>query len=448
MSGSEAGAAELELCGWGRVGGTRAGVVRPRDADQAGAALTNAARAGHGLIARGAGRSYGDAAQNGAGLVLDMNGLDRILSIDTENLTVTAQSGATLGSIMGALSDHCLTLPVVPGTRHVTLAGAIASDIHGKNHHYDGAFARHVEQITLLTPAGQVLELTAGSDAELFFATLGGMGLTGVILQARVRAEPLAQPWVAEDVGPHERARADTRADRRRGSPALLGRMAGHAGRGAEHGQGDRQPRRPAAGGCAASEASARPSRQLLRHARAPRRAGDSAGRPGGCAETGARAGLQRRSLAGSPRRERGRPLAMAPYFFPLDALGAWNRLYGPAGLIQYQFVLPTSQLSPLRRCFQLLRRLPVYLAVFKRFGPRYGGPLSFPIEGWTLAVDLPAAAPGLLQSLDALDEIVGKAAGACISARTSGSAATICGRCTPTSTHFARCASASTQPA
>ena len=86
----------------------------------------------------------------------------------------------------------------------------------------------------------------------------------------------------------------------------------------------------------------------------------------------------------------------MAPYFFPLDALGGWNRLYGPAGMIQYQFVLPTEQVSPLRRCFQLLRRLPVYLAVFKRFGPRYGGPLSFPMEGWTLAVDLPASAPGL----------------------------------------------------
>ncbi len=94
-----------------------------------------------------------------------------------------------------------------------------------------------------------------------------------------------------------------------------------------------------------------------------------------------------------APRRERERPLAMAPYFFPLDALGEWNRLYGPAGLIQYQFVIPRGQEAALERCFELMRtrRLPVYLAVFKRFGAAFGGPLSFPLEGWTLAIDLPA---------------------------------------------------------
>jgi decaprenylphospho-beta-D-ribofuranose 2-oxidase len=97
----------------------------------------------------------------------------------------------------------------------------------------------------------------------------------------------------------------------------------------------------------------------------------------------------------------------MAPYFFPLDAIGGWNRLYGKTGLVQYQFVLPTGEVRALRRCFQLLRRLPVYLAVFKRFGPAYGGPLSFPMEGWTLAVDLPASAPGLREELDRLDDLV-----------------------------------------
>jgi len=110
-----------------------------------------------------------------------------------------------------------------------------------------------------------------------------------------------------------------------------------------------------------------------------------------------------------APRRERGRRLALAPYFFPLDALGEWNRLYGPAGLIQYQFVIPTGRESALERCFELMRtrRLPVYLAVFKRFGPAFGGPLSFPLEGWTLAADLPAGAPGLRAALDELDEVV-----------------------------------------
>jgi decaprenylphospho-beta-D-ribofuranose 2-oxidase len=110
-----------------------------------------------------------------------------------------------------------------------------------------------------------------------------------------------------------------------------------------------------------------------------------------------------------TPRRERQRPLAMAPYFFPLDALGEWNRLYGAAGLVQYQFVIPTGEERALERCFQLIRarRLPVYLAVFKRLGLEFGGPLSFPLEGWTLAIDLPAAAPGLGAALDELDELV-----------------------------------------
>jgi decaprenylphospho-beta-D-ribofuranose 2-oxidase len=110
-----------------------------------------------------------------------------------------------------------------------------------------------------------------------------------------------------------------------------------------------------------------------------------------------------------SPRKERGRALALAPYFFPLDVLGEWNRLYGRGGLIQYQFVVPIGQEDALMACFELIRRrrLPVYLAVFKRLGASFGGPLSFPLEGWTLAADLPAAARGLGSGLDELDELV-----------------------------------------
>jgi decaprenylphospho-beta-D-ribofuranose 2-oxidase len=115
-----------------------------------------------------------------------------------------------------------------------------------------------------------------------------------------------------------------------------------------------------------------------------------------------------------APHRERERPLALAPYFFPLDVLGAWNRLYGPRGFIQYQFVLPSGQEGVLVRCVRLmrLRRLPVYLAVLKRLGPEFGGPLSFPLEGWTLAADLPAGAPGVAAALDELDELVAECGG------------------------------------
>ncbi|HEX7610688.1 MAG TPA: FAD-binding oxidoreductase, partial [Solirubrobacteraceae bacterium] len=175
-------------------------MLRPEHAEAVAQALAAAASLGTGVIARGAGCSYGDAAQNEGGVVLDMSAFGRILSIDTERRVLRAQAGATIAELMAALAPHDLTLPVVPGTRHVTLAGAIASDIHGKNHHRDGGFARHVTSISLCTPAAGLVEITPESDADLFYATLGGMGLTGVILEATLHVDPLASPWVAGDI--------------------------------------------------------------------------------------------------------------------------------------------------------------------------------------------------------------------------------------------------------
>jgi decaprenylphospho-beta-D-ribofuranose 2-oxidase len=402
------GPTERSLCGWGRVGATRARVVRPSDEREAAAAVAESASGGGRLIARGAGRSYGDAAQSDGGLVLDMTGLDRVLSIDMKRMTVTAQAGVTLATLMARLYEHGMTLPVVPGTRHVTLAGAIASDIHGKNHHRDGAFASHVESITLLSASGELLEVTPDADAELFFGTLGGMGLTGVILKATVCAELLAHPWVAEDMdrtsGLEQTLELIGGEEPRRYSVAWLDMLADgtRMGRGlvsrADPLPAEVTPPRPRRGEVPGGYAGALTRPALLDM---PRRV------PGGLLQPGLVRAFNAARWAAGPRRARERPLPMAPYFFPLDAIGGWNRLYGKAGLVQYQFVLPTGEVRALRRCFQLLRRLPVYLAVFKRFGPAYGGPLSFPMEGWTLAVDLPASAPGLSEELDRLDDLV-----------------------------------------
>jgi decaprenylphospho-beta-D-ribofuranose 2-oxidase len=402
---------QTALCGWGRTAPSRARVIAAGGAHDVLDALAHQVPQSAGVIARGAGRSYGDAAQNGGGDVLDMTGSDRILSIDAQERRVTAQAGATVAQLMIRLAAHGLTLPVVPGTRHVTLGGAIASDIHGKNHHRDGGMARHVVALTLCTPAGGCVEVSPETDPELFYATFGGMGLTGVILQATVQAEPLLSPWVAADV------------DRTDGLEQTLALMAGEERHRYSVAWLDLLAEGPRMGRAIVSQADP------LAAEFAPRARGGLAGRrnahpgslarrpalevppgfPGGLLHPLAVRAFNAVRWRAAPRRERGRPLALVPYFFPLDGVGNWNRLYGPAGLIQYQFVVPSGQEAALMRCFELMRsrRLPVYLAVFKRFGARFGGSLSFPLQGWTLAVDIPAAAPGLRPALDEIDEVV-----------------------------------------
>jgi decaprenylphospho-beta-D-ribofuranose 2-oxidase len=407
---------ERSLSGWGRSSWSRCAVRRPRGAAEVVEALASSARSGRHVIARGAGRSYGDAAQCEGGDVIDMTAMNRVLSIDPQRMLVTAEAGATVGQLMARLSAHGLTLPVVPGTRHVTLAGAIASDIHGKNHHCDGAFARHVTALTLCTSGGEILELTPESDADLFYGTLGGMGLTGVVIEATVRAEPLSSPWVAGDLdrtnGLVETLELLSGHERHRYSVAWLDLLAPGAkmgraivSRADPLAPGDAP--RPARGrrGVAGSYPGAL-SRPPL--ADVPRAF------PGALLRPSSVRTFNALRWWAAPRRERGRPLALAPYFFPLDVLGEWNRLYGASGLVQYQFVIPSGREGALERCFALIaeRNVPVYLAVFKRFGAAFGGALSFPLEGWTLAIDIPASAPGLGAALQELDEIVAGSGG------------------------------------
>ncbi len=260
------------------------------------------------------------------------------------------------------------------------------------------------------------MELTPDSDPDLFFATVGGMGLTGVVVEASVRTMPLPSPWVVADTdrtdGLEQTLLLMSGEDRHRYSVAWLDLLADGSKMGrAIVSQADQLPadavtprvrgRRSAAAGYPGT-LSRRPVLEV------PRSFPGALLRPSGVRAFNAL------HWSAAPRRERGRPLALAPYFFPLDVIGRWNRLYGAAGLIQYQFVIPTGAEDALERCLQLIRirRLPIYLAVFKRMGAAFGGPLSFPLEGWTLAIDIPAAAEGLSSALGELDELVAGAGG------------------------------------
>ncbi|HLH45619.1 MAG TPA: FAD-binding oxidoreductase [Acidimicrobiales bacterium] len=362
-----------------------------------------------GVVARGLGRSYGDAGQNAGGCVLDLTGLDQILAVDVPGRRATVQAGLSLDQLMRTVVPLGLWPVVTPGTRQVTVGGAFASDIHGKNHHRDGSFAAHVESLLLATPALGTVRISPTGDGELFWATAGGMGLTGVILEAtvgllpietavmRVDAERLpdldalmARLVETEGAYRYSVAWVDCLARGRHLGRSLL-ELADHAG------HGDLPPGQ-----------SGTPLRfAAAARARAPRRV------PGGL--------LNRWTVAAFNEAwyRRGRPgrghlVPLARFFHPLDAVGGWNRMYGRPGFVQYQFVVPDDASEMVRRAIEAFSaaRCPSFLAVLKRFGPSDPGPLSFPRPGWTLAVDVPAGAPGLGALLDRLDEGVAGAGG------------------------------------
>jgi decaprenylphospho-beta-D-ribofuranose 2-oxidase len=356
------------------------------------------------VIARGLGRAYGDAAQNAGGAVIDMTTHDRILSF--HDGVVSVEAGISLGALISHVLPQGWFVPVTPGTQHVTVGGAIASDVHGKNHHRDGSFSRWVDSIELLTPAGR-RTLTPGSDA--FAATCGGMGLTGVILEATLRLVPVESAWVSEDI---ERcsdvddcmARMSERDDEYRYSVAWIDCLA----RGARLGRsvlmrGDHAP------------SSALPSGTEPLARRSGLRLPGLPWAPNGLLRRETVAAFNEVYFRRAPASERGRLVALDPFFYPLDAVSGWNRMYGSRGFLQYQFVVPfgSEGEAALREALERLSgaRVASFLAVLKRFGPG-SGMISFPMPGWTLALDMPAGDPSLGPLLDGLDSLVASAGG------------------------------------
>ncbi len=398
------GGRRRSLYGWGRTTHSEAIVIAPHSVEQVREAVLVAGRCG-GLIARGAGRSYGDAAQNGGGLVLDLAEISQIELLPGPLLRVGA--GAILSQVLGVLAGSRLTLPVVPGTRHITVGGAIAADIHGKNHRRDGSFGHHVLSMTVCTPDGVMREISREAESELFHATLGGMGLTGVIVGAALAPTALGGPLLDGDVdrvGSIEQALAVMRQDAAyRYSIAWVDLLS----RGAAFGRSvvlrSNERAQPAQDlGDAAVKLPGRPRLTV------PQRC------PGGLLRPATVRGLNMLRWRRAPVSARRRPITAGENFFPLDALGDWNRLYGRAGLVQYQFTVPEQHAASLLEVVGRLRRArqPIYLAVIKRFGAPSGGMLSFPTPGWTLAIDMPAASRGLRRALEEADELVAGAGG------------------------------------
>lgn len=361
-----------------------------------------------GVLARGLGRSYGDAAQNAGGLVLDMTGMSRIKAVDRASPSVTAEAGASLKDLTNALLPCGLFLPVTPGTQYVTVGGAIAADVHGKNHHADGSLCAHVTSIVLQTPRGERLTLDRTTTPDEFFATAGGMGLTGIVLEATLRPIRIETAYIAEhverlpDIDATMARLASTDASHRY-SVAWIDCLA----RGARLGRSVLMRGDHAAAGMLSGPARAKP---LELPQRLPLTAPPWL--PPRLVRRETVAVFNEVYFRRTPAQaERLTPLDR--FFYPLDSVAGWNRVYGRRGLVQYQLVVPLGGEHAVR---EVLERLagspaPATLAVLKRFGAQEGL-LSFPLPGWTLALDMPADAPQLGELLNGLDELTAEAGG------------------------------------
>ena len=394
------------LSGWGRSTAVRTTVVEVTTASAARAVKEAPAR---GLVARGLGRSYGDAAQNSGGAVLRLRDAMGGVVIDESGPVVTLGAGIDLDMLLRHIVPRGYFVPVTPGTRFVTIGGAIASDIHGKNHHVDGSFGNHVRRLSLLVADGSVMEVGPDRHPEIFWATVGGMGLTGVILDATIgllpietsrlivetrRVADLEQLLVLMSEGDHFHRYSVAWVDLM-ASGRDLGRSVLTWG---DHATVDQLDP-----GSAALPLDYRP-RQIITVPRSM---------PGvlNAFTVGAFNEMWYRR---APRHRVDEIQSIPQYFHPLDMVGSWNRLYGRSGFLQYQFVVPFGAEDALRVVIERLSASGAtsFLAVLKRFGAANPAPLGFPRPGWTLALDAPAGLAGLGELLHGLDEVVLAAGG------------------------------------
>jgi decaprenylphospho-beta-D-ribofuranose 2-oxidase len=394
------------LTGWGRTAPTVATVVRATaDELSADGALSHLA-SGRGAIARGLGRSYGDPAQNGGGAVIELlPGTDPI-RLDEAGGVAHVDAGVSLDVLLREIVPRGWFVPVTPGTRFVTVGGAVASDIHGKGHHADGSFGAHVTRLGMLLADGTRRSITPSSDPDLFWATIGGMGLTGLITDVSFQVIPVeTRHFVVETRRiPHLDAviEAMEESDHRyRYSVAWIDLVA----------TGKRLGRSVLSMG---NHASLDQLRELNpKAAETPLDFGPSVfpdvpnGMPNMLIRPSVRA-FNELWYRKTPKHHHGTE-SITQFFHPLDMVGQWTRLYGSRGFLQYQFVVPFEAVDTMRTIVAKVadEGHASFLAVLKRFGAESGGMLSFPKPGWTLTLDLPAGVSGLGRLLTELDELV-----------------------------------------
>ena len=397
--------ARQTLEGWGRYPRVESDVLRSESRRDLIAAVTS--NGNHPVLARGLGRAYGDAALLEGGVTLLMERLDRILEFDPETGWLKCEAGFSLDDLVRIFLPRGFFPPVVPGTRFVTLGGALASDVHGKNHHISGSWASHVRNVELLKSTGEIVFCDAERNSELFWATAGGQGLTGIILSMEVklrRVESGAMDVVSTRVRDLEEFLDVSAAHQ--DWPYSVSWIDGLA-RGKSIGRGNFMAGRHAPAG---SNGKAGLLSKLPR--------GLVSGRflesnllLNGLSARMFNAVLYRKQI----RKRSSSTISVYPFFFPLDAVDRWNRMYGKRGFFQYQFVVPPDpQNLALKQILVAISEsgtLP-FLGVIKEFGSESHGGLSFPRPGVTVALDFANTGQNTLDLFTRLDDMVVDAGG------------------------------------
>ena len=399
------------LSGWGRTAWTVADVVKTTDPDVIRSSVATAGD--RGAIARGLGRSYGAAAQNAGGRVVELTsehdpmGVDAVL--DPLSGLLDVASSVSIDSILRLCVPRGWFIPVTPGTRFVTIGGAIASDVHGKNHHFDGSFGQHVRSLTLMLANGEVVELSPQSRPEWFWATVGGMGLTGIILRATVAMLPI------------ESSRVRVETERLANFDAVCEAMSSDGGDSDYRysvcwvdllATGSSMGRGVLTRGDHAAAADVKGDDPL---AYDPRLKVSAPGWvPNGLLNKFTIKAFNEAWYRKAPAKRHVGVESIPAFFHPLDGVNKWNRLYGPQGFLQYQFIVPLDRTDVLRKVIENFSEAGVasFLAVLKRMGPQNLAPLSFPTEGWTLTLDMAAGISGLPDLLARVDGMVLDAGG------------------------------------
>jgi decaprenylphospho-beta-D-ribofuranose 2-oxidase len=389
----------MKVSNWGNFPSTQAEVRSFATAEEALHCLQSAPE----LIPRGLGRCYGDSALSGN--IVSTLKFNRFLDFDREQGILHCQAGLSFVDILDVIVPNGWFLPVTPGTKFITLGGAIAADVHGKNHHSEGSFSRHVLGLRLLAPNGQVYDCSRTENADIFWATCGGMGLTGLILDASFRLKPIETAYIVEETTKARNVDAlyklfESSVDFTY-SVAWIDCLA----KGKNLGKGF------LLNGEHALVSDLKKEKQIQSPLTLPSKFKFTVpfNMPSFSVNPLTAKAFNILWYAKAKGNGHRHIIDYDTYFYPLDGIHHWNRVYGKRGFAQYQFVLPSATgYDGMVKILQEISaaKMPSFLTVLKTLGKGEKGPLSFPMEGYTLALDFPITSR-LFPFLDRLDEIV-----------------------------------------